>query len=77
MIGYGLALLSSKIDGLTGYEIVKYSGIKFMYCFIVGIFIGMANMVGNDLYLLIKKKVKKKWVIVWQKDYRLLLVDQH
>ena len=56
MIGYGLALLSSKIDGLTGYEIVKYSGIKFMYCFIVGIFIGMANMVGNDLYLLIKKK---------------------
>ena len=40
---------------MDGATFVKTSFIKFMYCFIVGTFIGMANMLGTDIYLWLKK----------------------
>ena len=55
IVGYLLALVSVDLSKTDGVTIVLNSFIKFMYCFIVGIFIGMANMFGTDIYLWLKK----------------------
>lgn len=55
VIGFLLATITSYKKDLSAVQFMQYSSFQFIWCLIVGIFIGMANMIGNDFYLWVKK----------------------
>ena len=53
--GYLLALVFTDFKGKSGTDIVMGSTFKFMWCFIIGIWVGLSNMFGHDIYFYLKK----------------------
>lgn len=60
IIGFTFSCITNSYTGLSPIEIVNKLFLTFMYHFVIGVWAGVAGLLGTGLYYYLKKNIKNE-----------------